>query len=117
LSCDKDGIYDNLVTGGAKEASLIRTNIVGSKKVRVRVLSLQERVRERIRKMTTGTVKWFNDAKGYGFIGPDDGTEDVFVHYTAISANGYRSLREGQAVQFEVKPGRKGLEAVNVEPI
>jgi len=67
--------------------------------------------------MSTGTVKWFNDAKGYGFIGQDDGGEDLFVHFSSISGNGYRSLREGQAVQYEIQQGRKGLEAINVVPM
>ena len=66
--------------------------------------------------MSTGTVKWFNDAKGFGFIGQDDGGEDLFVHFSSIQGNGYRSLREGQAVQFEVQQGKKGLEAINVTP-
>lgn len=67
--------------------------------------------------MSTGTVKWFNDAKGYGFIGQDDGGEDLFVHFSSISGNGYRSLREGQPVQYDVQQGRKGLEAINVVPM
>jgi CspA family cold shock protein len=67
--------------------------------------------------MSTGTVKWFNDAKGYGFIGQDDGGEDLFVHFSSISGNGYRSLREGQPVQYDIQQGRKGLEAINVVPM
>jgi CspA family cold shock protein len=66
--------------------------------------------------MSTGTVKWFNDAKGYGFIGQDDGGEDLFVHFSSIQGDGYRSLREGQPVQYDVQQGRKGLEAINVMP-
>ena len=65
--------------------------------------------------MPTGTVKFFNNEKGYGFISRDDG-EDVFVHYSNIAGDGYKSLEEGQAVQFEVGPGRKGDEALNVVP-
>jgi len=61
----------------------------------------------------TGTVKWFNDAKGFGFI-TTDGGEDVFVHFSAISANGFRSLQEGAQVEFEVTQGPKGLQAQNV---
>jgi cold shock protein len=61
-----------------------------------------------------GTVKWFNDAKGYGFISRQNG-EDVFVHFSAIQANGFRSLQEGQAVQFEVVKGAKGFQAENVQ--
>ena len=60
-----------------------------------------------------GTVKWFNDAKGYGFIAREDGP-DVFVHYSAIVGDGFRSLSEGQAVQFEITEGPKGLQATNV---
>lgn len=64
--------------------------------------------------MTTGTVKWFNSEKGYGFISPDDNTPDVFVHHTAIQAEGFRELNEGQKVQFESQQGDKGLQAANV---
>jgi cold shock protein len=67
--------------------------------------------------MATGTVKWFNDAKGYGFIIQDNGGEDVFCHYTAIQTNGFRTLSEGQQVEFEVKQGPKGLQADNVRPV
>ena len=62
--------------------------------------------------MEQGTVKWFNDAKGYGFISRQSG-EDVFVHFSAIQSNGFRSLKEGQAVQFTVEKGPKGLQATN----
>jgi CspA family cold shock protein len=66
--------------------------------------------------MATGTVKWFNNTKGYGFIAPDDGGEDVFVHHSAIEMEGYRKLVEGQKVEFEVTTGPKGLQAQNVKP-
>lgn len=64
--------------------------------------------------MAIGTVKWFNDAKGYGFIEQDDGGEDVFVHFSAIEEEGYKTLREGQKVKFEVEEDPKGLRATNV---
>ncbi|MBF0152886.1 MAG: cold-shock protein [Magnetococcales bacterium] len=64
--------------------------------------------------MVRGTVKWFNNAKGFGFIAPDEGGEDVFVHFSAIQASGFRSLEEGQRVSFEVVRGLKGLQAANV---
>ncbi|MCL2455560.1 MAG: cold-shock protein [Micrococcales bacterium] len=66
--------------------------------------------------MATGTVKWFNAEKGYGFIAPDDGGADVFVHYSAIESSGYRSLEESQKVSFEVQQGPKGPQASNVMP-
>lgn len=65
--------------------------------------------------MTSGTVKWFNDAKGFGFIKPDDGSDDVFAHFSAIQMDGFRSLREGQRVSFEVIEGPKGKQATNIQ--
>lgn len=67
--------------------------------------------------MSTGTVKWFNAAKGYGFITPDDGSPDVFVHYSAIDGSGYRELNEGQSVEFETTQGPKGLQATSVKAV
>jgi CspA family cold shock protein len=67
--------------------------------------------------MAVGTVKWFNAEKGYGFISQADGGTDVFVHYSAIQSNGYRTLEEGQQVEFDITEGPKGLSAVNVRPI
>jgi len=67
--------------------------------------------------MATGTVKWFNGDKGFGFISQDGGGPDVFVHYSAISGTGYRNLEQGQEVEFEVTEGQKGLQAANVTAI
>ena len=64
--------------------------------------------------MATGTVKWFNDDKGYGFIAPDDGSADVFAHFSAINSTGFRSLNEGDKVSYEVQQGPKGLQAANI---
>ena len=64
--------------------------------------------------MPTGTVKWLNDDKGYGFISPDDGSDDVFVHFSAIAGEGFRSLSEGSKVSYEVEQGQKGPAATNV---
>jgi CspA family cold shock protein len=74
-------------------------------------LDVQERLRK---KMTVGTVKWFNASKGFGFISPDDGSADVFVHFSAIQGGGYRELAEGQRVEFETTQGPKGAQASNV---
>ena len=64
--------------------------------------------------MARGTVKWFNDQKGYGFISPEDGSKDVFVHHSSIQGEGFKSLREGESVEFEVTDGQKGPQATNV---
>ncbi len=66
--------------------------------------------------MATGTVKWFNDAKGFGFITQDDGGPDVFAHFSAIKAEGFKSLAEGQKVSYDVEEGPKGLQAANIVP-
>jgi cold shock protein len=75
----------------------------------------KRRFRDRDGSMATGTVKWFNDAKGYGFITPDDGGEDLFAHFSSIQMNGFKSLKEGQKVQFEVVQGAKGKQASNIQ--
>ena len=67
--------------------------------------------------MTVGTVKWFNAEKGFGFIAPEDGSADVFAHYSAIQSSGYRSLDENQKVEFDITQGPKGLQAENIRPL
>ena len=66
--------------------------------------------------MATGTVKWFNDSKGFGFITPDQGGEDLFAHFSAIQSSGFKTLAEGQKVSFDVTTGPKGLQASNIKP-
>ena len=90
-------ICDNKIPDGAEEGSTTRSrDIFGGVH------------------MATGIVKWFNNAKGYGFVTPDDGEQDVFVHFSAIEMDGYRTLKEGQRVEFEVEQGPKGLHAQNL---
>jgi CspA family cold shock protein len=67
--------------------------------------------------MPAGTVKWFNDAKGYGFITPDEGGKDLFVHHTNIAGNGFKSLAENARVEYETREGQKGPEAINVQTV
>ena len=67
--------------------------------------------------MAQGTVKWFNDSKGYGFITPDDGSPDVFAHFSEIQGDGFKTLAEGQKVDFEVQQGDKGPRATNIRPV
>jgi len=71
----------------------------------------------RIYSMANGTVKWFNDAKGYGFITPDDGGKDLFAHFSAVQGNGFKSLKENQKVSFDVSSGPKGPQATNIKPL
>ncbi len=65
--------------------------------------------------MSIGTVKWFDESKGFGFIAPEEGGKDIFVHYSAIDSNGFRTLAEGQRVEFEAKAGPKGMQATSVK--
>lgn len=67
--------------------------------------------------MATGTVKWFNSEKGYGFITPDDGTADVFAHFSEIASQGYRTLEENQKVEYDLTQGPKGMQASNIRPL
>jgi len=78
------------------------------------VAGLQKKAKENI--VDKGKVKWFNERKGFGFIIPDNGGEDLFIHHSNIAAEGFRSLYDGQAVEYEVAQGKKGPEAVNVQP-
>ena len=80
------------------------------------VFSAAWKLGRRRTKVANGKVKWFNDRKGFGFITPDDGGEDLFVHHSNITADGYRSLSDGQAVEYDVGEGRKGPQAENVRP-
>ncbi len=66
--------------------------------------------------MSVGTVKWFNEKKGFGFITPDEGGDDLFVHHTNITAQGFRTLKDGQKVEYQPAQGKKGMEATNVKP-
>jgi CspA family cold shock protein len=80
----------------------------------LRVVRQQERKRQNV---TVGTVKWFNATKGFGFIAPEDGSDDVFVHQSDIQVEGYRELTEGQKVEFSTETGEKGPKAANVRPV
>ena len=75
-----------------------------------------DRLLVRMSEMATGTVKWFNDSKGFGFITPDEGGEDLFAHFSAIQSSGFKSLQENQRVAFEVTTGPKGKQASNIRP-
>ncbi|CAF1391354.1 unnamed protein product [Adineta steineri] len=78
---------------------------------------LQKHLDLSVTRRSTGTVKWFNAEKGFGYITPDDGSEDVIAHFSAIASSGYRPLEEGQQVQFDTAQGAKGLQAENIQPL
>ena len=88
-----------------------------SRRSRARAHARNRQPREREGSMATGTVKWFNDAKGYGFITPDDGSEDLFAHFSAINMAGFKTLKEGQKVSFDVVQGPKGKQASNIQKV
>jgi cold shock protein len=100
-----------------REIATLRRELSESGWWLVRLLARSLVGREVITEMATGTVKWFNADKGYGFITPDDGGKDLFVHFSAIQGSGYRSLAEGAKVEFEAQQGDKGPQAANVVPI
>ena len=77
---------------------------------------LTRNIKSGLQQMATGIVKWFNDAKGFGFITPDGGGEDLFAHFSEIQSSGFKSLQENQKVSFEVKQGPKGKQAANIQP-
>jgi CspA family cold shock protein len=81
------------------------------------VISIQSILIKEVSNMATGKVKWFNDAKGFGFIVPDGGGDELFAHFSAINTNGFKSLKENQAVTFDVVSGPKGKQASNIIPL
>jgi CspA family cold shock protein len=89
---------------------------IGGSKYRIAGQAVKNSPGKKVRNaiMATGTVKWFNNEKGFGFIAPDDGSADVFAHFSAIGGNGYKSLEENQKVEFEITEGRKGPQAENI---
>jgi CspA family cold shock protein len=93
----------------------MRETILGHR--RRRVVSVVACTTKVVRSMATGTVKWFSSEKGYGFITPEDGSKDVFVHFSGIVGDGYKSLVEGQKVEYTQTQGQKGPQATNVRPL
>src|SRR5919112_4435420 len=113
----------SLPESGAQRNTAIRTVplLPFPQRERVRfVLRRLPLVRDELREvffMANGTVKWFNDSKGYGFISPDEGSKDLFVHHSNIAGDGFKSLAEGARVSFEEREGAKGPEATDVQPV
>lgn len=96
---------------------LFSLHILAMRLGRPDAMAHDKRIQHEVNKdMQYGTVKWFNDAKGFGFISPEDGTADVFVHFSAIAAKGFRSLQEGQRVSYQLTQGPKGAQASEVTP-
>jgi len=93
------------------------TLLIDGAGIRARARFFLSSIHERQSDMATGTVKWFNDAKGYGFITPDGGGKDVFAHFSAIQGSGFKSLKENQKVSFEITTGPKGDQATNIKPL
>jgi CspA family cold shock protein len=96
-----------------RDATFVECSLTSPKVEERRFQIFNMKEEERMAERFVGTVKWFNPAKGYGFIGRDDG-EDVFVHFSAIEMDGYKSLKEGQKVEFSIEKGSKGLQAADV---
>ena len=78
---------------------------------------VSDQINRKQKHMATGTVKWFNSEKGFGFIAPDDGSDDLFAHFSAIQSNGYKELTENQKVEFDAERGPKGMQAANIRPL
>lgn len=108
-------VPDAAPTGPAHRARSLHRRRPSGRRSRGRTCGLADRTREAV--MATGTVKWFNSEKGFGFIAPSDGSADVFAHYSAIATSGFRSLEENQQVEFDVTQGPKGLQASNIRPL
>jgi len=93
------------------------TNTVWSVRTAVWYSDITTTILEEFQMRTTGTVKWFNDAKGFGFITPENGQKDCFVHHSAIQGSGFKTLAEGERVEFDIVQGQKGPAAENVRPV
>ncbi len=119
------GIHDSVDEAqSAVDAHRVRTALPASRAprpIRTRRIGAHGRTsgpkRKRKNTMATGTVKWFNSEKGYGFIAPDDGSADLFAHFSAIQGNGFKELQEAQKVEFDAEQGPKGMQAANIRPL